>query len=83
MAGSQNSLRVISGGSTPKKYARKAKGEAEQAVCRVCEQDTGVASSVWTKVRLAPRTSGGKIVGGTEALVCALCLARGKVTRLT
>jgi hypothetical protein len=53
-------------------------------LCRVCEAETGVATSAAVRVRLAPAFDAkGRLTGGTDAWACAYCLARGKLTRLT
>ena len=72
-------FRVVEGGSTPRKEARR---HSEQVVCRRCALETGVASSEWIETRLAPRERGGKIVDrGVRSLVCVPCLTRGVLTR--
>ena len=83
MEGSDNRLKVIDGGCERKPYARKTKDDAEQLVCRTCEADIGVATSVWIEAKLSPMVRGSKIEGATDALICGFCLSRGKVTRAT
>lgn len=76
-------LRAIEGGNKPKPYARREKRDLEQVVCRVCEADVGVATSMAIKARSCPMSPGlGKITRGTDAWICAYCLARGKVTEM-
>ena len=74
-------LRVVDGGESPKPYARKSSDEAEQIVCRVCEIDIGVASSMFVEVDVAPMELKGEIVHTNKGLVCVMCLARGKITQ--
>jgi hypothetical protein len=63
--------------------ARQKLGDPEQIVCTTCENETGVATSLWVDAVSAPRRSfGGKIGSGTRAIVCAYCMGRGKVTEL-
>lgn len=84
MSDAHSRFRVIDGGSAPQAGARKKrKSDAVMCLCRTCESDIGVATSAWIKAKLNPMERGGKIEGGSDALVCAHCLGRGKVTRLT
>lgn len=65
----------------PKRGARKSKApEAAQWVCRVCEHDTGAATSEVMQTIVCPRVKGGKIQGGTKRYICAGCHRRGRVT---
>ncbi|MBX3490895.1 hypothetical protein [Parvibaculum sp.] len=67
----------------PRAGRRRSLTEDEQVTCWQCAKDTGIETSVAVEVILAPRRRpDGKRSGGTKALVCGLCLARGKVTRL-
>lgn len=77
-------FRVIDGGATPLPGRQKRNpGETELALCSTCLHDVGVASNIWTKVRMGPKIRRGAIGGGVDCWVCAICLTRGKVTRLT
>lgn len=71
-------LRVVHGDDAPKPYHRK--GAPQQVVCRVCEADTGVATSEFVKTVVAPQEHRGRVGKGRPSLICAHCLARGKVT---
>lgn len=74
-------FRVIEGGETSRPY--HGRGGPEQIVCRTCEADIGVATSEFIATRLAPMIDRkGEVTEGTPSLICAHCLARGKVTRL-
>lgn len=74
---------VIEGGNKPiPGTRRKRKGDAIMCRCRTCQVDIGVSSSVWIKVKLGLMERAGRPEGGTDAWVCAMCLARGKVTQL-
>lgn len=72
-------LRVIEGGSKPRSYHRQT---TQQVVCRVCEAELGVASSLGVWAVQSPMRRAGKVTGGTKVLVCLPCLARGKETLL-
>lgn len=76
-------LSVVQGGHSPKPYAKRHKGEAEQIVCRTCEIQTGIATSTAIEVVTSPMERAGKVVGGTKRLQCVPCLARGEITYLT
>lgn len=77
-------LKVIDGGSAPQSGTRRRrKGDAELLLCRTCEADTGTATSAWITVKLGLMVRAGKTEGGQAAVVCAHCLARGKITRAT
>lgn len=78
---SESRLRVIEGG-LPDKPKRKRKPR-EQRVweCRVCLVDIGAASRSLVKVRHGAVEDGQlRISGGSDVWVCAMCLARGKMT---
>ena len=75
-------FRVIEGGDAPKAYRARKRGEAEKLLCHVCERDTGVATATSMDVKLGRMIRDGKPEGGTKAIVCVGCLARGKVTIL-
>ena len=63
---------------------RRAIDQDEQITCWLCENDTGIATSMAVRVMLAPRrTPLGRLVPGTEGWICAYCLTRGKVTSLS
>jgi len=62
-------------------FAKRDPQDFEQIVCRQCEIDIGVASSTFIEAHLAPFEQRGEIVRTTKSLICAHCLARGKVTR--
>ena len=74
-----SSLRVIEGGSRPRSYHRQT---TQQVVCRVCEADGGVATSLAVWAVQSPMRRAGRTIGGTKVLVCLPCLARGKETLL-
>lgn len=76
------SFRLIDGGGQCKPWSREAFDQPEQRTCPICAMRNGVASSIAVKVLLSPMELGGRLVGGTEAWVCALCLARGEIVEL-
>ncbi len=69
-------LKLIQGGAAnPKRKRRLWEG------CATCLADIGVRSRTLVKVTQSPEVdSRGKIAGGRKVLVCAMCLARGKLT---
>jgi hypothetical protein len=72
---------VIDGGDQPLAGTRRdRKNDAVMVLCRVCEADTGVATAVWLPARMGVMERKGVTEGGTDALVCAHCLSRGKVS---
>lgn len=77
-------LRLIPGGKPDKpKRSRKAPGRTPWE-CRICEGDIGVRTRQLVKVRdQALEDGSGKIYGGSDIWVCAVCLARGRVTPIT
>lgn len=75
-------FKVIKGGEKPKSYRARQRGEVEPLVCHVCEQDIGVATALTIELKQGRMIRDGKPEGGTKALYCAHCLARGKLTKL-
>lgn len=76
-------LTVIDGKDKPKRTSRKNKGDSEQWLCRICEADTGVATSLVIPTKQSPMTLGlGKLTKGTSGGICAYCLSRGKITKV-
>ena len=71
-------LKLVEGEGKPKPWKN---GEAEQVVCRQCEHDIGIATSVFIPVESAPFYVKGKWKKGDLRYICATCMARGKVTR--
>ena len=82
MADQPQRFPVIEGGSKPKPYRARKRGQVEKLLCHVCEADTGTATATTMDVKLGRMIRDGKPEGGTKALVCVGCLARGKVTIL-
>lgn len=82
MADQPQRFRVIPGGETPKPYRARKRGQAEKLLCHVCEADTGTATATTMDVKLGPMIRDGRPEGGSKALACVHCLARGKVTIL-
>jgi hypothetical protein len=72
-----SNLTVIEGDrktATPRAGRRYGMGQSEQVTCWKCEALTGIATSRFRQVILAPRRRpDGKIVGGTKVLVCDYC----------
>lgn len=75
-----SSLKLVSGGATPLSYHKR--GAPQQIVCRTCQEDVGVATSLVVEAVQSPMRQGGKRVGGTKVTVCLHCLMRGKETVL-
>lgn len=75
-----DTLRLVKGGAEPRAYHRQ--GSAQQIVCRVCEADVGVATSLVVEAVQSPVRRRGKVAGGTKVMVCLHCLIRGKETVL-
>ena len=75
-------FRVIDGTAKPKPYRARKRGQAELLTCWQCEQDTGVASAHTLETKQGRMVRDGKPEGGSKVIICADCLARGKVTRL-
>lgn len=75
-------FRVIEGGSKPKPSRARRRSEPEPLSCHACEIDKGHSGAVTMTVKLGEMVRDGKPYGGTKAVVCAHCLARGKVTIL-
>lgn len=75
-------FRVIEGGNTPKRHRASKRGEPEKLLCHVCEADTGTATATTMDVKLGRFIRDGRPEGGTRAVMCCHCLARGKVTIL-
>lgn len=75
---------VVEGDDKPLKYHRR-KGKPQQWVCRTCERDRGVATSAIIQVVQAPFIEGNKlkVSMGVKIWVCAHCLAREIITRVT
>lgn len=72
---------VIEGGNSPLPGTRRRrKADAVMLLCRICEADTGVASSTWIPAVMGLMERAGRPEGGTKGHICAHCLARGKVT---
>jgi hypothetical protein len=69
-------LRLIQGGSKPRSHRARKRGEAGLLTCPECD------AAVTVEVRLGRMVRDGKPEGGTRAIVCAVCLSRGKVNRL-
>lgn len=76
-------FKVIEGGNQKRKYAARNKADAEQWVCRMCEAEIGVATSAIIKIKESPMVRAGKLEGGSDVWVCAHCLMRGKIMRVT
>lgn len=75
-------FRVIDAGA-PAKPRRRAGAKAVWE-CRICEPVDGVRSRYMTKVRQgAVEDSRGRISGGRDVWVCAICLSRGVFTPTT
>jgi ribosomal protein L40E len=72
-------LSLVKGGARPRIYHDR---DTQQIVCRRCEEVTGVATSLFQEVIQSPMTNKGRRVGGTKALICVHCLARGEVNTL-
>lgn len=51
-------------------------------LCRACESETGVASTVTVLVNVGGFYEKGTFKPGHKARVCAMCLTRGEVTRV-
>lgn len=75
-------FKVIEGGGKPQAYRARKRGATELLVCHVCEQDLGVSTSVTFEGRQGRMIHDGKAQGGTKAIYCLTCLARGKTTKL-
>ncbi len=72
---------MIEGGGRPKPGTRRQrKGDAVELLCRKCETDVGVATSVWIPAKFGLMERAGKTEGGLSGYICAHCLARGIVT---
>ena len=70
-------LRLIQGGK-PYKTKRQAK---PWKGCHICAGDTGQHTRMLVRGFSNPdEDAKGNIVGGRRVLLCAFCLARGKVT---
>lgn len=75
-------LRLLPGGR-PDKPARKP-GAKVVWECRICEPVMGSRSRYMTKVRQnALEDARGRISGGHDVWVCAICLAGGVFTPVT
>ena len=75
-------FRVVQGGSEPKPYRAKRRGEAELLTCWQCEADIGIATAMTIEVKQGRMVRDGKPEGGTRMVICAHCLSRGKTTVL-
>lgn len=75
-------FKVIDGDAVPR---RSKAGKIETWECRTCERDTGIATSTIMQVVGTPKFEGPdlKVSLGSKYWVCAYCLGRGKVTRVT
>ncbi|MEE7478436.1 hypothetical protein [Methylobacterium hispanicum] len=82
MADQPHRFRVIEGGDKPKPYRARKRGEAQPLTCRICETEKGHPGAVTMTVTLGQMVKDGRPYGGTKAIVCAHCLARGLVTIL-
>lgn len=72
---------VVEGGNRPLPGTRRRhKDDEVLLLCRTCEAATGTATSTWVEGRSAPMERAGRVTGGDRVLICAGCLARGKVT---
>lgn len=71
---------VVDGGrDTPATYPPSAR----LWQCHTCRADIGVATTTMTTVTVgAFINEDGDIVGGSEQVACAHCLARGKLTEV-
>jgi hypothetical protein len=82
-------LRLIQGGpandgkAAPKRYRAAKPGQIEQLTCRVCEADTGIATSLGVYAIQSPMWKAGKVTGGTKAMYCLHCMVRGVTTKLS
>lgn len=84
MSNADSRFSVIEGGGQPIAGTRKKrKGDPVMCLCRTCQADIGVATNNWIKVRLGVMERAGRLEGGTWCYACAMCLARGKITRAT
>lgn len=83
MSDTPQRFRVIEGGSKPKPSRAPRKSKAPEPLsCHACEADKGHSGAVTMTVKLGQMVRDGKPYGGTKAVICAHCLARGKVTIL-
>ncbi|MEO0498743.1 MAG: hypothetical protein AAF141_15515 [Pseudomonadota bacterium] len=79
---SDKRFRVIEGdGKRPSKRIGKKRREAWE--CKVCEIDTGWATTNGIKMRAGIMLVDGRVAKTNEYWVCAACIGRGKITRIT
>lgn len=77
-------FRVIEGGEAAKPKRKRPAGARVVWECRICEPVNGVRSRMMTKVRQnATEDARGRISGGNDVWVCALCLLAGRLTPVT
>lgn len=69
-------LKLIQGGNAPKPHRRRKGRPLEILTCPKCN------AAVAVKVKLGMVTDGYKAKGGTDAIVCGMCLAKGELTIL-
>lgn len=80
----ESPFRVIDGGKPDKPKRPRRARRLTPWECRICEADIGVRSRSLMKVRdQAFQDERLRITGGTDKWVCAMCMARGKVTPVT
>lgn len=70
-------FRVIEGGSRPKQHRRAAGRDEELLTCPCCN------GSVFIPAKAGMRHDGKTVKGGHKTLLCAQCLAEGRVQLLT
>lgn len=72
-----NRFQVISGGRAP-----DAPAAPKMWLCRTCEEDIGVATSVVEPVWQGPLRENGRVrlSSGTKRIVCTHCKMRGKLS---
>jgi hypothetical protein len=88
MADQPQRLRLIQGGpagdgeAKPKAYRARKRGEPEVLTCSECEKDLGVATALSFEMKQGRMIRDGQPFGGSKAIYCGHCLARGKLTKL-
>lgn len=75
-------FQIISGGAKRRKDDKHHL--LENWLCRICEHDIGVATSLAVQTVQGPMIRGNKLMisKGVKVWVCAYCLMRGKQTRV-
>lgn len=68
-------FRTIDGGVVPKGYRRAAGSPAEPVRCPTCNGSTLLPATVGMMT-----VDGRTVEGGTKQMICAQCLAEGRVT---